>query len=58
MIYHVLKDGTVVPDVKGHVIKADDFPVLYETINRIQKEGGINAAVSAPAGWSGSSQGS
>lgn len=41
MIHHVLKDGTVVPDVKGHVIKADDFPVLYETINRIQKEGVI-----------------
>jgi hypothetical protein len=39
MIYHVLKDGTVVPDINGKVIKADDFPVLYETINRIQKEG-------------------
>lgn len=39
MIRHVLKDGTEVPDVAGHVIKAESFPVLYETINRIQKEG-------------------
>ena len=58
MIHHILKDGTEVDDITGKVIKAEDFPVLYEVINRIQKEGGINAAVSAPAGWSGSSQGS
>lgn len=38
-IHHVLKDGSEVPDVCGHVIKACDHPVLYETINRIQKEG-------------------
>lgn len=47
MIYHVLKDGTVVPDVKGHVIKADDFPVIYEVINKIQKEGAEHATVQA-----------
>lgn len=39
MIRHVLKDGTEVPDISGHVIKSEAFPVLYETINRIQKEG-------------------
>lgn len=39
MIYHVLKDGTVVPDVEGKVIKADEFTLLYEVISRIQKEG-------------------
>lgn len=37
MIYHVLKDGTVVPDVKGHVIKADQFPLLYQVISNIQE---------------------
>ena len=39
MIKHVLKDGTEVNDIKGHVIKASDYPLLYEVINRIQKEG-------------------
>ena len=38
-IHHLLKDGTEVPDISGHVIKSEAFPVLYETINRIQKEG-------------------
>lgn len=39
MIRHVLKDGTAVASIDGHVIKADQFPVLYEVINRISKEG-------------------
>ena len=39
-IHHILKDGTEVKDIKGHLIKADEFPVMYEVINRIQKKGG------------------
>lgn len=38
-ITHILKDGTQVDGIEGHLIKADQFPVLYEVINRIQKEG-------------------
>ena len=38
-IHHVLKDGTQVDCIDGRVIKAKDFSVLYEVINRIQKEG-------------------
>lgn len=37
-IHHVLKDGTEVDDIKGHVIKAKDQVVLYEVINRINEE--------------------
>lgn len=37
MIYHVLKDGTVVPDIKGHVIKADQFELLYQVISNIKE---------------------
>lgn len=37
-IHHVLKDGTEAESIEGHVIKADEFQVLYEVINRIQKE--------------------
>lgn len=45
MIHHILKDGTEVDDITGKVIKAEDFPVLYEVINRIQKEGTESEAV-------------
>lgn len=38
MIRHILKDGTEVPDISGHVIKAAEHVVLYEVINRIQKK--------------------
>ena len=46
-IHHLLKDGTQESDISGHVIKAKDYPVLYEVVNRIQKEGDANAIVSA-----------
>ena len=38
MIRHILKDGTEVPDITGHVIKAKEHVVLYEIIDRIAKE--------------------
>lgn len=38
MIRHVLKDGRTVDSIEGHVIKADQFPVLYEVIERISKK--------------------
>lgn len=38
-IHHVLKDGTKVDSIEGHMIKAKDFPVLYEIVIKInQKE--------------------
>ena len=40
----VLKDGTQVESIDGKVIKADQFDVLYETINRMQKEGTSGSA--------------
>lgn len=43
-IKHVLKDGTQVESIDGKVIKADQFDVLYETINRMQKEGASGSA--------------
>lgn len=38
MIRHILKDGTEVEDITGHVIKADEYETLYEVINRIQEK--------------------
>ena len=34
----MLKDGTQVDDISGHVIKAEEHPVLYEVINRVNEE--------------------
>lgn len=45
-IHHILKNGTEVKDIKGHLIKAEEFPVLYEVINRIQKGGDNNESIS------------
>lgn len=38
MIRHILADGTEVDDITGKVIKADEFEVLYQVINRIQEK--------------------
>ena len=46
-IHHVLKDGTQVDSVEGHLIKAADHPVLYEVVNRISKAGDAHETVSA-----------
>ena len=47
-IHHVLKDGTELTDITGHVVKASEHSDLYEALDRMEKEGDANAAVSAP----------
>ncbi len=48
-VIHILKDGTEVKDITGHVIKAAEFKVLYEVIDRIQqKEGEADAVIQTP----------
>lgn len=37
MIHHILKDGTEVADIKGHVIGAEQFEVLYQIIDGINE---------------------
>lgn len=34
-IHHILKDGTKVDDISGHVLKSAEHPTLYEIIDRI-----------------------
>lgn len=46
MIRHVLKDGRQVDSIEGHVVKAEENPVLYEIISRMQKEGDEHEPVS------------
>ena len=37
MIKHVLKDGTILDDISGHVVRMNDVGEFYEILGRIQK---------------------
>lgn len=37
-VTHVLKDGTVLKDINGHVVRIEDARVIYEILDRINKE--------------------
>lgn len=37
-IHHVLKDGTEVPDVAGHVVRMTDNSELYQVIKSIERK--------------------
>ena len=50
MIHHILKDGTEVTDIAGHVIKVDQFEVLYQTINSINERVNHEALRTSKAG--------
>lgn len=39
-ITHIMKDGTVLNDITGHVIKKEDCPLIYEIIKAINKRVG------------------
>ena len=38
MIRHHLKDGRVLTDIKGHVVKKEDVPIAYALIDRMNVE--------------------
>lgn len=37
-IIHVLSNGTELKDIKGHVIKKEDAPTVYQVLEQIRKE--------------------
>ena len=37
MVVHVLKDGTVLDDITGHVVKKEDVPTVYALIERMNE---------------------
>lgn len=37
MIIHVLKDGTVLEDIKGHVVKQEEIKSAYDLIDSMNK---------------------
>lgn len=38
-VIHILKDGSVVKDITGHIVRYEDAPELYHLIERINREG-------------------
>lgn len=37
-IVHILKDGSVVKDITGHIVREEDAAPLYELIDNINRE--------------------
>ena len=37
-IIHILKDGTVLDDITGHVVKMADAPEVYEILDRVKEQ--------------------
>jgi hypothetical protein len=35
-VIHILKDGTIVKDITGKVVKMEDAPALYELMRKIK----------------------
>lgn len=38
-VIHILRDGSVVKDITGHVVRMEDAGPLYDLIDRINREG-------------------
>lgn len=38
-VIHILKDGTVVKDITGHVVRLEDAEPLYQLIAKINRQG-------------------
>lgn len=38
-IIHILKDGSIVEDITGHVVKMEDAESLYQLIDSINRKG-------------------
>lgn len=43
-IIHVMKDGTTLPSVAGHIVRESDAPEFYRLLDKInsQRVGGTN----------------
>ena len=37
-VIHILKDGSVVEDITGHVVRMEDATPLYQLIDKINRE--------------------
>ena len=37
MVTHVLKDGTVLPDITGHIVKRSDTKAIYDLMEQMNQ---------------------
>lgn len=42
MITHIMKDGTVLEDITGHVVKVEDAEPVYRLLDKINREANAN----------------
>jgi hypothetical protein len=40
MITHIMKDGRVLKDIRGHKVKKEDCPMVYQIIGKSRKKKG------------------
>ena len=45
MVKHVMKDGTVLDDITGHVVRKKDVPSIYALIEEINRKRAMRGAV-------------
>lgn len=38
-VVHILKDGSIVKDITGHVVRVEDASALYEYMRSVNKKG-------------------
>lgn len=38
MVTHILKDGTKLTDLKGHIIRREDAEMVYQMVERLRNE--------------------
>lgn len=38
MVRHVLRDGTVLEDLKGHLVKKEDCPEVYQLMDSMNEK--------------------
>lgn len=38
MIRHILKDGTVLTDISGHIVKMEDAEIAYQIMDELNEE--------------------
>ena len=47
MVKHVLKDGTVLQDITGHVVRESDCPAAYKILDAVLEREAQNVSLQA-----------
>ena len=40
MVKHILKDGTVLTDITGHIVRIEDAEAVYQLMDKLNEERG------------------